>query len=143
VSPLPYARRTQRRCGGRAAIRSSLAAPCAPQLVVVFDADMVAAPEFYVRVLAELADPQARASLYPNRRMRACMRPLAPGCRGAGVARSLPEDAAHGRSSLRALRLLAGRQRAAPLAPPTRLEHHTAGRHALQSALGQFKGAAG
>jgi len=129
VSPLPYARRTQRRCGGRAAIRSSLAAPCAP--------------EFYVRVLAELADPQARASLYPNRRMRACMRPLAPGCRGAGVARSLPEDAAHGRSSLRARRLLAGRQRAAPLAPPTRLEHHTAGRHALQSALGQFKGAAG
>ena len=33
------------------------------QLVVVFDADMVASPQFYTRVLAELADPQVTGSI--------------------------------------------------------------------------------
>ncbi len=33
------------------------------QLVVVFDADMVASPQFYTRVLAELADPQVPRSI--------------------------------------------------------------------------------
>ena len=33
------------------------------QLVVVFDADMVASPQFYTRVLAELADPQVTCSI--------------------------------------------------------------------------------
>ena len=37
------------------------------QLVVVFDADMVCVPEFYTRVLGELADPQVALVLSPQK----------------------------------------------------------------------------